>query len=412
MMSKCERMGNLLSFLSRSTGRPNIKIFTTSYKITIRSIADHRTIVLEGANQTAPKRLEVIQSKFLKSIIRANKSSPTTQLHFELGLEPLKARRVLFGKALIFKTQFRVNTPTNKTIQTLNTSHKNLTLKSDSTSSATRLKNCLNGESKHPIIDPTPPDLSKAPRAEVQFMKITKKEALKDNLRVSLLFQRAIEELDPGTVMAFTDGSIHPTTKHGGVGIYIEELNIMETYKLENPSSICEVELAAVKGACEALVKKGIQKAIIFSDSRSALQAILDYQTRSPLVNDIVKIIKRSHKKGYILKFTWIPSHSGIPQNDIADSLAKKGSIEGKEITLNANLNQKKKEITNEITKKLKPKTNSTKQKKKEKINKITKKLEPKTVATKQKKKEIINEIPNKLKPKTLTAKECLEVVQ
>jgi hypothetical protein len=77
----------------------------------------------------------------------------------------------------------------------------------------------------------------------------------------------------------------------------------------------------------------------IISDSKSAIQSISTCQrSLDETVQSIAKKIqqKSSNQK---IHFQWIPSHVGFRQNDIADSLAKKGAqettITGEHLTTN-----------------------------------------------------------------------------
>ena len=61
----------------------------------------------------------------------------------------------------------------------------------------------------------------------------------------------------------------------------------------------------------------------IFTDCRSAIQSI-SLPSRNPIVADIMKLID-SFQPHVQVKLQWIPSHVGIPRNDLADRLAAAG---------------------------------------------------------------------------------------
>ena len=61
----------------------------------------------------------------------------------------------------------------------------------------------------------------------------------------------------------------------------------------------------------------------MLSDSRSALLAIEAYNSKHPLIMEIQQwlyLIFSKHKK---VEFCWVPSHTGISSNEIADANAK-----------------------------------------------------------------------------------------
>lgn len=63
----------------------------------------------------------------------------------------------------------------------------------------------------------------------------------------------------------------------------------------------------------------------IFSDSLAALNALKGYTCRSKLVWEGTKLLRELSLKNKVNLF-WVPGHCGILGNEIADSLARKGS--------------------------------------------------------------------------------------
>ena len=63
---------------------------------------------------------------------------------------------------------------------------------------------------------------------------------------------------------------------------------------------------------------------VIYSDSRSALQALGCLYTRNPLVLKIQRFLCDLHAHRKSVSFCWIPSHVGLSGNEKADFLAKR----------------------------------------------------------------------------------------
>ena len=63
-------------------------------------------------------------------------------------------------------------------------------------------------------------------------------------------------------------------------------------------------------------------KFVIFSDSKSALQALLS-KWDHPTVQTIMRFIVCIHTVHKTVIFCWLPSHMGITRNERADSAAK-----------------------------------------------------------------------------------------
>lgn len=69
-----------------------------------------------------------------------------------------------------------------------------------------------------------------------------------------------------------------------------------------------------------------LHKSVIFSDSKSALQALQKFPFKScanyPVIVDCRKLLWECNLKGFDVIFAWIPSHVGISGNEFADKLA------------------------------------------------------------------------------------------
>ena len=63
---------------------------------------------------------------------------------------------------------------------------------------------------------------------------------------------------------------------------------------------------------------------IIFSDSRSSLEAISKCNATHPYLNEVLNKLTYLHQKHYNIILCWIPSHVCITGNEKADTLTKK----------------------------------------------------------------------------------------
>ncbi|WP_411016702.1 ribonuclease H family protein, partial [Salmonella sp. s51944] len=63
---------------------------------------------------------------------------------------------------------------------------------------------------------------------------------------------------------------------------------------------------------------------VIFSDSKSVLQAIKNRNWKNPIICQILQKFDLLYNTNKRIILFWIPSHIGIPGNDKADSAAKK----------------------------------------------------------------------------------------
>lgn len=113
--------------------------------------------------------------------------------------------------------------------------------------------------------------------------------------------------------MVYTDGSL----KDGVVGSGIVNGDTKSTYRLPEQCSVFSAEAFAIWKCLESVpVEEG--RIAIFSDSLSVLAAVEGGQSRHPWVQQIEKLMQ---SRDAVL--VWIPGHTGIVGNDLADETAK-----------------------------------------------------------------------------------------
>ena len=120
----------------------------------------------------------------------------------------------------------------------------------------------------------------------------------------------------------YTDGS--KTASLSGCGIYVEQLNVRQSITINPYASSFSAELYGILRALYCVVTYSIPKALIITDSLSALQAINSRCWTSHIfVNKIVLMSSTLIKAGREIASMWVPGHRGVPGNEIADSSAR-----------------------------------------------------------------------------------------
>ncbi|XP_053692571.1 uncharacterized protein LOC128741021 [Sabethes cyaneus] len=114
----------------------------------------------------------------------------------------------------------------------------------------------------------------------------------------------------------YTDGS--KTSDGVGCGIFSQDANIVIC--LPSHLSIFSAEAFAIIKALE-LCTIGLN--VIFSDSRSVLEAVANNNSNHPWIINIRKLL---HEKQGNTALCWVPAHVNIHGNEKADALAKKGA--------------------------------------------------------------------------------------
>ncbi|XP_052562529.1 uncharacterized protein LOC128092544 [Culex pipiens pallens] len=129
--------------------------------------------------------------------------------------------------------------------------------------------------------------------------------------------------LRPGSIEFYTDGS--KMNNNTGAGVYGP--GIKKFIPMGHYPTVFQAEVyAIVECACICLKRNyRFTNICIFSDSLAALNSLKGYTCQSRLVWEGVNLLKQLSQNN-VVNLYWVPGHCGILGNEIADSLARKGS--------------------------------------------------------------------------------------
>ena len=125
------------------------------------------------------------------------------------------------------------------------------------------------------------------------------------------------------SVFIFTDGS--KSNAGVGFGVVFPDFNLCGA--LPSSASIFTCELFSILVALKRILDYVGKDFTIFSDSRSALEALETFNPVHPLVLDILEWLFLLNCKQKYVNFCWVPSHVGVRGNEEADKLAKNGAM-------------------------------------------------------------------------------------
>ena len=144
-------------------------------------------------------------------------------------------------------------------------------------------------------------------------------------------FKNRLVEFKPGEenkINIFTDGS--RTEDGAGAGYILIGKNIIHgnSHSVSIENSVYQTEILAIKDATEYLLQQNVEgmNIIIHLDNQAAIRSLSKYNIGSKLVSDTKREVNKLAAKNKV-HITWVPGHSGIRGNEIADRKARLGSM-------------------------------------------------------------------------------------
>ncbi|XP_025416330.1 uncharacterized protein LOC112687685 [Sipha flava] len=294
---------NIIKIISHTTWGGDSSTLLMIYRALIRSKTDYGSILFNNANTS---HLNMIQTK-LNTAIRLSiggfKSSPIESIRNIANEISPKLRREKLLLLHCARTKRNTNNPATKIINTYiqEAEKKNI-----------KINNILD---RKPYNFPPWNTTFNVNLSLTNFKKENTIPSIYKNMLQNILQEH------PNSVQIYTDAS----KTNNGVGVAMIVNNQKITYKLPPQASIFTAEAIAIYKAAKFFHSECVSpetKCIILSDSLSNLIAITN--TSNP--PDTTKLIQeetfQAGKKGKQILFVWVPGHSGILGNEIADKEA------------------------------------------------------------------------------------------
>ncbi|XP_040069168.1 uncharacterized protein LOC120842212 [Ixodes scapularis] len=138
-----------------------------------------------------------------------------------------------------------------------------------------------------------------------------------------LLTQYNIEENYKNAIQIYTDGS--STAMSSSSAIYVPDASISEGYKLSHRTSSTASELHGILQALHYIEATSPKSYVVCTDSKSALASLSTTAKKCAYPGLQQAILDKNdtlHKKGYAIRYQWVPGHVGVTGNEIADMTA------------------------------------------------------------------------------------------
>ena len=286
------------------------------YRALVRSKLDYGCEAYSSASPTVLQKLDPVHNEALRICTGAFKSSPVQSLYAESGEPPLSLHREYMN--LIYYTRLQRNPRSPSYVTVMDSRSERLDPESDRRYYGGRMRKLLADLNLNlPRILEV--GLPQAPPwtnlVELDLVGIGKRN--RSDLEIKSRFREYTSKYQ-GYIAIYTDGSKSPD----GVGYAAVSGREFAQGSLPPQSSIYTAELYAILAAVKMTRGMNHYDFIVYSDSRSALQAIGSLNSPHPVVREIQDwLVVLSTKKKIVL--CWVPAHVGITGNELADQRAK-----------------------------------------------------------------------------------------
>ncbi|KAI9552255.1 hypothetical protein GHT06_022617 [Daphnia sinensis] len=334
LLRKVSGRVNLFKILVRRNVNLKPKLLINLYIALIRSVMDYSYLSIIQCRAMIAKKLDVIQNSIIRAILLSPNSTPRAHSWLDTGLVPISCRCEWLACQYLIRLQFK---PKNPMFYDANHTYLSTAQwKFQSTPNIVFCKFKLLASNLHLFNEsPFVEDLLKPPwimpKIPTTLFPLSKNTAASNQTFARILFRAFFNHCNivcSSSINVFTDGSHDPTDNSTACAIYCPNNQLKKAWKLDDGTSIFTAELMAIKKATELTDNESAAEIRIFSDSLSAIQAINSPRTTNKLTISIRNKALHALAAGTKITLCWIPSHIGIPENDIVDRLANDARVD------------------------------------------------------------------------------------
>lgn len=311
----------IIKILSRRKTKANSETLVKIGNAVIRSKLEYGAQVFGGAANTNIKKLQTVQNAYLRSAMGYLKTTPIHVIQAETGQLPIDCRIELLTLRDAIKSSFHRN-QIKPFIETASRTQEG----NGSFLTHIAMKHTDVIHQIHPKDENMPflirkqySDRYVSYRIEPKLVKDQQKKTNWSADKWKQHFLELKERKYKNYSELYTDAS---KTREGTALAVIDNTGeACKKNKISSNYSITNAELLAIDRAIKSIKEKGYGKAVIFTDSNSACQMLLN---RSTIQENFIawNIIKELQEKSPFIKIQWIPSHQGIEGNERADRTA------------------------------------------------------------------------------------------
>ena len=332
LKEKCFKALNLLKVVAHQSWGADRETTMKLYRALVRSKLDYGSIVYGAAHQSYVNKLEPIQNSALRLALGAFKSTYVPSLNAEANEPPLYIRRIKLGLQYLVKLK---SFPQNPAYQSIFGDNLERLFRQRNHNKVRKVIVPFYLRMKHHIqrANIKLEEVMDFPKYQLpawELPEILVDTSLlhypKDQFSSDVIkskFYESINEYYLNTQRYYTDGS--KNDKGVGCAVATESDNLMYL-RLHDDCNVYSAELRAIKMALQVVSLHPNGEYTIISDSLSSLQSIQNVITDHPLLIEIYqKLIEINHQNSHVY-FLWVPSHVGIPGNEMADKGAQEAA--------------------------------------------------------------------------------------
>ena len=317
--------------ITATEGGANFQVLKLFYIQAIRAIVEYSAPLLIMASPNQLEILEKTQNEALRIMLGAKRWAKVVNMRAEADLPKLAHRVHTMNVSLLAKKlpEPKYSHLVRSIQQRLAQDEELFPTKTWTSHAAKGIKTLQvqtpllsrTSDARHPEYQPTPP--WQAPTYHFSVHKLTRNKASLCPADLADQAQQALRAQDIGdSEVYFTDGSVDPDTKRAAAAFV--HTDTTGHFRLPDNSSTLQAELVAIEKALEDARPKH-KHVVLHTDSLGAIQSLQRHH-----ISDNIHLITSIHAHAHNIRnqdrritLNWIPSHTGIQGNDLADVAAK-----------------------------------------------------------------------------------------
>ena len=321
LKAKCLKALDVLKVLSNTNWGGDRSVLLNLYRSLVRSKLDYGSIVYGSARKSYLKCLDTIHHQGLRLALGAFRTSPVESLYAESNEPSLYTRREKLSLQYTTKLAANPKNPAHNCV--FNPKYERFYNNTHSAIKPLGLRILplleqanISIKNVQPFSLPSKePWTLNPPRVILDLHKNKKSEVDSHIFKTEFL---EIKSAYKHYMSIYTDGS----KQDEKVACAVVSPNFTDSIRLPDNSSIFTAEAKAIDIALYHIRDQPEKQFIIYSDSLSVLRSLKNLDHRNPLIQQIFR--KYNYLSSFKeIVFCWLPSHTNIRGNELADLEAK-----------------------------------------------------------------------------------------